>query len=148
MKFCIPTETDRGLDAPVAEHFGHAAWFTVVDTARGTVAVRANPGCHSHAGACHHVGLLRDLGVEAVAGVRIGRRATQALRDTGIEVYGSTAPRVREIIAALNTADATPVDLASTCEGHGPHHGGRGHGDRHGGGRGQGLRRRHRQREG
>ena len=155
MNVCIPSRNDRGLDAPVAEHFGHAEWFTLVDTDDGRIEARPNPGCHTGAGACQHVGLLQGLGVEAVAGIRIGRRATEALRAAGIEVLSSTAPTVAEVVDALRSGRATAFDLDATCDGH--HHG-HGHGDGHGDGsdhehghgacRGHEPRSRPRQREG
>ncbi len=146
MKICIPSQDDRGLESEVHDHFGSAPWFTVVDTESGEAESFRNPSCHRDHGSCHHVDTLRSRGVAAVVSSGIGRRAWNALDEAGIKVFSATTRKVGDLVIAVQAGDAEPLNLDSTCQGHGSHqHGegrgmgcGHGHGDGHGHGHGDG----------
>ncbi len=132
MKLCIPSRDDRGLESETVGHFGRAPYFTIVDTESGHIDSRPNPSCHTHPGVCQHVDTLRALGVDAVAGVGVGRRAWQGLHDAGIEVYASPAPRVGDVVEAVKAGTVDAMDESAACGGHRHGHGhGHGHGEGH-----------------
>lgn len=126
MKICIPTADDRGLDAALAQHFGQAPFLTMVDVDSGDLKVVRNPGCHSKSYQCHHVPLLTAHGVDAVACLRLGKRAQTSLRASGIEVLAVPGDMAVGAIAALSKAgELLPAQLGG-CRGH--------HAEGHGGG--------------
>jgi predicted Fe-Mo cluster-binding NifX family protein len=137
MKLCIPSRDDRGLESETVGHFGRAPFFTIVDTESGQIDTRANPNCHTHPGVCQHVDTLRALGVDAVAGAGVGRRAWQGLHDAGIEVYASPAPHVADVVEAVKAGTVEAMNENAACGGHGHGHG-HGHGQSHGHGHGHG----------
>lgn len=125
MRVCIPTETDQGLHAKLAGHFGTAPFFTIVDLATGVVLVRPNPSCHSRPGQCHHLGLLQSEQVDAVVSSGLGRNAFEALQQAGIKVLLPAGEAVAEVLGALRHGHETPMRTA-TCGGH--HHAAGAHG--------------------
>lgn len=118
MRVCIPTETDRGLEALLYGHFGSAPYFTIVDIETGTVEIRDNQGrVHAH-GACHPVGAIDGLGVQAVVCGGMGLRALQKLEEAGIEVFRSGAPTVAEAIREIKDKSAEKLTMEATCAHH------------------------------
>jgi predicted Fe-Mo cluster-binding NifX family protein len=118
MRICIPTETDKGLEAPLYGHFGSAPYFTIVDTEAGTLEVHDNQGqVHAH-GACHPVGAIDGLGVKAVVCGGMGLRALQKLEEAGIEVYRSGALTVREAAREIAEKRAERLTVEGTCAHH------------------------------
>lgn len=133
MRICIPTESEAGMAAKPFAHFGSAPFFTVVDLDSNEVKVQANPACHSQPGACHHVGLLQGQRVDAVVASGLGRNAFHALQQAGIEVLAAAGDAVADVVAAVRSGKATPMQFAATCSGHQGHGcGGHGHAHPHG----------------
>jgi predicted Fe-Mo cluster-binding NifX family protein len=119
MKICLPTETDRGLDALLYGHFGSAPYFTIADTETGTLEVRDNQGrVHAH-GACHPVGAIEGLGVQAVVCGGMGLRALQKLEESGLEVYRSEAVTVGEALREIKEGRAEKLTADGACRHHG-----------------------------
>jgi predicted Fe-Mo cluster-binding NifX family protein len=118
MRICLPTETDRGFEALLYGHFGSAPYFTIVDTETGTVEVRDNQGqVHAH-GACHPVGAIDGLGVQAVVCGGMGLRALQKLEEAGIEVYRSGVLTVAEATREIKEKRAEKLTVEGTCAHH------------------------------
>ena len=107
MKLCVPTETDRGMDAVTAAHFGTAPYFTMVDLENDTVTIVRNPACGHAPGACHHLDILRAHEVDVVASSGIGRRAFTALDEAGIRVVPAPSPASRYPCRSARPAPAT-----------------------------------------
>lgn len=131
MKLCIPSSRDDGRTAPTGEHFGRAAWFHVYDTETGEITSVANPSGHAHHGQCHHVDQLKSLGVDAVAGARIGRNAIAGLHAAGILVWDAAGSTVGEVVDTIGAGRARPIAVDEGCHGEAHRHG-HGHGDGHG----------------
>jgi predicted Fe-Mo cluster-binding NifX family protein len=118
MKICLPTETGQGLTAPLYGHFGSAPFFTIADTETGVLEVRVNQGQgHAH-GACHPVGALEGLGVQAVVCGGMGLRALQKLEEAGIEVYRSQALTVEEVLREVREKRAEKLTSEGACAHH------------------------------
>ncbi|MCE4600457.1 MAG: NifB/NifX family molybdenum-iron cluster-binding protein [Desulfurococcales archaeon] len=100
----IPTEDDKGLDSRVAERFGRAPKFTVVDVDEATgevlnVEVHDNPGYTAGSGAgVKAAQKLGDLGVRVYAGPTPGPNAYAALSYLGIKVVSVTGVSAREAL--------------------------------------------------
>jgi predicted Fe-Mo cluster-binding NifX family protein len=118
----LPIENDGGLDAPVSEHFGHAASFALV-AVRGCEIVSCrvvpNPLAESH-----QPGLLprfvRSTGAGVLLAGGMGPRAVDLLQSFGIRVATGASGRVRDAVTAYLEGR---LDGISPCE-HGHDHGG------------------------
>jgi predicted Fe-Mo cluster-binding NifX family protein len=133
MKICIPSTDDKGLDSTVFDHFGRAPFFTLVEVESGDLEVMSNPDCHSgdpgHHGqhSCHHTGHLKGRGVDTVVSSGMGRGAFAGLNKAGIEVLIAGPGTVRDVVEAVKSGKAHPLDMDKTCGGGR----GLGHGDGH-----------------
>lgn len=100
MRIAIAAENNNGLDAPVSPHFGHAAYFVLVDTDGGeikSVSTIANPFCGSHG--CGPVGgFVAEQGAQVMLVGGMGRRAMQALQSMGIEAVTGATGSVHEAV--------------------------------------------------
>ncbi|RKZ11635.1 hypothetical protein DRQ53_01705 [bacterium] len=136
MKICIPSQDDHGLESEIHDHFGSAPWFTIVDTANDEAVAVRNPSCHRSVGACHHVDMLQARKVGVVVSSGMGRKAHDALHQSGISVLAATGRQIGDIVSAVKAGGARPLDLSDACAGGHGYGGGHGHG--HGGGHGRG----------
>jgi len=97
----IPTEDGRGLDSQVAQHFGRAPYFTLIEVEDGEIKdVRV-----LEAPMTHEPGelptLLRRENVEVILAYGIGGRAAAFFESYGIKVLTGVEGRVREVIKAF-----------------------------------------------
>jgi predicted Fe-Mo cluster-binding NifX family protein len=124
MRICIPTHTNEGLAAEVADHLGRAPFLTLVDTEGGELAVIRN-ALHRD-GHCRPAAPLEGRGVEAVVCSAMGRRARASLEAAGIRVLATPARRVDEVLEALRVGAIREMSAREACAGHsdhGGHHG-------------------------
>jgi predicted Fe-Mo cluster-binding NifX family protein len=117
MKIAIPSTDDSGLQATVAGHFGQAAFFTIVDTDTGDVAVQSNSG-HHQGGKQTPAGIIAEAGAQAVLCSGLGRRAVHFFAETGIEVFMGAEGTVQEAIEAHRQGKLPPATEAAACPGH------------------------------
>ena len=138
MNICIPVAKDQGLDSLVYGHFGSAPTFLVVDTDKLTCQAIANTDQHHAHGMCHPVAALAGHKVDGIVVGGIGRGALMSLNASGLQVWKSHLPTVRETVDAIKGGALSVVTPGDTCGGHGAQHGqgGCGHQD----GRGPGNR--------
>jgi predicted Fe-Mo cluster-binding NifX family protein len=89
MKHAFPSQLPGGLDANLADHFGHCAAYTMVDIEDGQVGdVTVVPNtAHDLGVPLAPVVFLRDAGVKALLTTRMGMRPLVAFHRVGIEVY-------------------------------------------------------------
>ncbi len=86
MKIAIPSNT-REEDALIYSHFARAPLFAVYEDGK-LVGFFENPAANAFRGAgIAVVNFLQQLGVNAVAAVRIGRNALEGLAYYGIKVF-------------------------------------------------------------
>ncbi|MHA1230969.1 MAG: NifB/NifX family molybdenum-iron cluster-binding protein [Candidatus Helarchaeota archaeon] len=132
MRIAVPTEYPGGLDAPVSQHFGHVAFFTIVeidydeitkDTSRiknlskediKSVKIVGNP-MEEHT--CFTpVKVLIDNGIDVLLINGIGGRPLMFCLQNGIKVYngalGTVLEAVRDFLAGFLTET-----LQGTCMG-------------------------------
>jgi predicted Fe-Mo cluster-binding NifX family protein len=124
MKLCIPTDSDLGMDARVASHFGTAPFFTMVDLGTDEVRPIRNPSCGHHPGECHHVDILQAHHVQVLCCAGIGRHALEGVERAGIRVLAPTQSTVREIAEAIRRGEVEPMTIANVCSSHGDAEGG------------------------
>ena len=127
MLIAVSAETDAGLDAPVAGHFGHSPYFTLVEVTPeggeiGVVRSIANPRHPNHEpGAVPAFIHGQDVQVMLTGGM--GARATGFFQQYGIQPVTGAEGTVRQTVEAL---------MRGQIAGHAPcHEGAHGCGDTH-----------------
>jgi len=102
-RIIVPTIGQEGLNAHLAEHFGRAPYFAVVDlNENGDVAnVKTVPNVGEHTG---RMGQPHDvvLGLQpnAIIVYGMGRRGLDSFQSVGIAVLRANANTISEVIAA------------------------------------------------
>jgi predicted Fe-Mo cluster-binding NifX family protein len=131
MIVAVPSDAPGGLDAPISEHFGHCAAFTMVEIDGGQVgrvAVMPNTG-HVQGGCMAPVMMLKQLGADAMVAGGMGQRPLAGFQQVGIDVYfREDAVTVDDAIKLMLAGKARVFGPAQTCGGGG------GGGDGSGGG--------------
>jgi predicted Fe-Mo cluster-binding NifX family protein len=102
-RIVVPTASQEGLKAPLAEHFGRALYFAVVDlNENGEVA-----NVKTVSNVAHHTGRMGQphdvvLGLQpnAIIVYGMGRRGISSFQSVGIAVLRANANTVSEVIAA------------------------------------------------
>jgi predicted Fe-Mo cluster-binding NifX family protein len=122
MRVCLPTLDDRGRDGVLAEHFGSAPYFTLVDSETGQLRVIANRTTDPAPFTCDAVEALGTQDVAAVICLGLGRRALAGLRDSGISVFVTDATRVGKAVEAFRDDRLRSMTEAGACRG-GQHRG-------------------------
>ena len=104
LRIGIPSMETGGLDDMVADRFGRAKVFTIVDVDEETgrvlnVEVHENPGYQAGSGAGVKASQkLGDLGVKVYVGPNPGPNAYAALSYLGIKIVTITGVNVREAV--------------------------------------------------
>ena len=114
MKICLPTETDRGLDAAVMAHFGSAPFFTIYDTDTESVEHIGNRNLHHTHGGCQPLLALNGRAVNVA-------RAVQKLAAGGINVFKVKDATVKEALANYFEGQLDPITPLNACQDHDCH---------------------------
>jgi predicted Fe-Mo cluster-binding NifX family protein len=121
-RIIVPTENQEGLNAQLAEHFGRAPYYTVVEFGEdGEVStVRTVPNVGEHAGG---MGFSHDHILEykpnAIIVYGMGPRGLTSFQEAGVAVLKANANTVSEVIAAYK--EDKLKELTEGCE-HAHHH--------------------------
>lgn len=122
MLIAVPSEAPGGLDAQIADHFGHCDVFTLVeltDNKVGTVTVLQNQE-HHDGGCMTPVMMLKDKNVEAMVAGGMGMRPLAGFQQVGITVYfKGSAKTVREAIDGIISGECREFGEQHTCGGGG-----------------------------
>ena len=116
-RIIVPTENQEGLNSQLAEHFGRAPYYTVVEFGDdGEVSnVRTVPNVGEHAGG---MGFSHDHILEyrptALIVYGMGPRGLNTFQSAGVAVLKANANTVSEVISAYKN-DALP-ELTEGCE--------------------------------
>ena len=121
-RIIVPAASQDGLNANLAEHFGRAPYFAVVDlNDNGEVAnVKTVPNVGEHAGG---MGYTHDhiLGLQpnAIVVYGMGPRGLTSFQNAGVAVLRANGNTVGEVVAAYK--DNKLQELTDGCE-HAHHH--------------------------
>ncbi len=103
MRIAISTETDAGLDAPVAGHFGRCPFFTMVDLEGEqvqAVQVVPNPYFPNHEPG-QVPGFIHSHGVRVMVTGGMGGRAAAFFAQHGIQPVTGAGGTVRQALEAF-----------------------------------------------
>ncbi len=117
----IPVQDENGLNAQVAEHFGRAPYFAVLDFEDGKVSnikTESNRGEHVGGTGHPHEHLLA-LKPNVIVAHAMGPGGLKSFQTAKIIVLKANANTVKEIVKAFQQGKLT--ELASGCE-HTHHH--------------------------
>jgi predicted Fe-Mo cluster-binding NifX family protein len=121
-RIVIPSEDQKGLNAYLAQHFGRAPYYTIVDIDKnGTVLnVKAveNKGEHFGGIGEAHSHLL-ELKQNAIIAYGMGPRGLLSFQNAGIAVLKANADTVNEVVTAYK--EDKLQELTEGCE-HAHHH--------------------------
>ncbi|AUB82842.1 NifB/NifX family molybdenum-iron cluster-binding protein [Candidatus Thiodictyon syntrophicum] len=126
MKIAITAETDQGLDSQVAQHFGHAPFFVLVEVDNGAVRAAqtiANPFAENHQPG-EIPDFIKQQHAEVMLSGGMGGRAIEFFAQAGIKAATGASGTVRQSLekylgGALTSA--APCD-ESVAHGHGHEH--------------------------
>ena len=121
-RIVIPTEANSGLEAHLAQHFGRAPYYTVVDLDNNNqiVGVRTEVNKGEHVGGSGHPHehlLALKPNIFVVQGM--GPGCLSSLQDAGLTVLKATGTTVKEITEQFKEGKLSA--LAGACE-HAHHH--------------------------
>jgi len=118
MKICVPTQTDKGKEAQVFEHFGSSPFFTIYDTESGDVDIVNNANQeHSH-GMCQPMSQLKGKDIDAVVCGGMGMRAIQKLNEGGIKAYRAIPGTVENIAEQYVKGGLEEITIKDACTNH------------------------------
>lgn len=125
MRIAVSTETNAGLDAPVAGHFGRCPFFTLVDLEGEqiqAVQVVANPFFPNHEPG-QVPGFISRQGVDAMLTGGMGARAAAFFEQYGIRPVTGAAGTVRQALEAFQRGELGSWAPCSESVAHGHGHG-------------------------
>ena len=121
-RIVIPVEDERGLEARVAEHFGRAPFFAVVDLDENgkilSTKTEANKGEH-HGGTGHPHENLLALKPDVIIACGMGPGGLTSFQNAGATVLKANANTVKDVVASFKQGKLET--LATGCE-HAHHH--------------------------
>ncbi|MFO7632244.1 MAG: NifB/NifX family molybdenum-iron cluster-binding protein [Caldilinea sp.] len=98
MKIAVTAETNNGLESVVAQHFGHALYFILVDVEDGAVTAAqglANPFVNGHAPG-EIPDFIKQQNAQVMLSGGMGGRAIQFFEQLGIQAATGAQGTVRQ----------------------------------------------------
>lgn len=123
MKIVVTAETDQGLESPVAQHFGHAPYFVLVQLDNGAVQAAetlANPFAEAHEPG-QIPAFIQQQGAEVMISGGMGGRAIAFFQEVGVRTATGASGTVAQALDAYVTGvlpGAAPC-AESVAHGHG-----------------------------
>ena len=122
-RIVIPVEEQTGLEAKVAQHFGRAPYFAVVEIDEknqiAKVETKANTGEHMGGTGHPHENLLA-LKPDIIIAYAMGPGGLHSFQNAGTTVLKAEGNTVKEVIAAFK--EGKLKELAGGCEHAHEHH--------------------------
>lgn len=124
-KIIIPTENQNGLSAPVAQHFGRAPYFTIVELDKENqikqITAETNNGEHLGGKGHPHDNLL-SFKPDIIAAYGMGPGGLYSFKNSGVTVLKAEGTIVKEVIDKFSHDELE--ELTSGCQhAHEHHHG-------------------------
>ncbi len=117
MKIVIPTDSRRGLDDTVAEHFGRCNTYTFLDEKGRVIEIIDNTSEHM-GGSGLPPELMKKHGADVLLCKGLGPRALNLCKQLGIEVYVCQAETVKEIFELWKSKKIKKADFEDVCKEH------------------------------
>ena len=121
-RLVIPVEDKSGLDAKVAEHFGRAPYYAVIDLdEKGkTLTVKTETNTNEHMGGTGHPhDSLLTLKPTAIIACGMGPGGLQSFKNAGVTVLKAVDDTVKATLVSFK--EGKLAELTGGCE-HAHHH--------------------------
>jgi predicted Fe-Mo cluster-binding NifX family protein len=122
-KILIPTENQNGLNAPVAQHFGRAPYFTTIniDNKNQSAQITTTPNTGEHMGGTGHPHeTLLALKPDIIAAYGMGPGGLNSFKNAGATVLKAEGTTVKEVID--NFKEGKLQELTDGCQHAHQHH--------------------------
>jgi predicted Fe-Mo cluster-binding NifX family protein len=121
MRIAVTAQTDQGLEAPVAQHFGHAQFFVLLDVdAAEVTSVETMPNPFAEA---HQPGqvpqFISEQRAEVMLSGGMGGRAIEFFKQYGITPASGAAGTVGEAVGAYLDGRLAGAAPCADSEAHG-----------------------------
>jgi len=117
IKIVIPTNSNKGLDDKVAEHFGRCNTYTFLDEEGKVIEIIDNTSEHM-GGSGLPPELMRKHGADILFCKDLGPKALGLCKELGIEVYVGQAETVKDIFKMWRNNKLKKADTEDVCEEH------------------------------
>ena len=117
-RIVIPVEDNAGINSKVAQHFGQAPYFALVEIDGAKIAkveIEKNTSTHMGGTGDPHGGIL-SLRPSVIVACEMGPGAKNCFQDAGVQVLQAIGITVNEIIGNYISGNLAP--LTAVC----PHH--------------------------
>ena len=117
MKIVIPTDSKKGLDDQIAEHFGRCLTYTFLNEKGEVIEIIDNISEHS-GGIGLPPKLMKEHGADVLLCKGIGPRAINLCKELEIDVYVYQANTVKEIFNVWHNNKLKKAGEEDACEEH------------------------------
>ncbi|MBN1914636.1 MAG: NifB/NifX family molybdenum-iron cluster-binding protein [Parachlamydiales bacterium] len=117
MKIAVPTMGKNGLEELVAEHFGQALFYIVVDEKGNVLEALENTSAH-RGGTGLPPELLHQKGINVLLCHGIGPKALQLCKNLEIQVYVGESSSVKELFAHWKNQELQQAGMQDACKEH------------------------------
>lgn len=116
----IPVEDEQGINSQVAQHFGRAPYFAIIDIDGSNLNVKTQPNRGEHMGGTGHPHEnLLALKPNVIVAHGMGPGGLNNFKNAKVQVLKANANTVKEVITAFNENKLT--QLTGGCT-HAHHH--------------------------
>jgi len=117
MKIVIPTDSKKGLEDTVAEHFGRCLTYTFLNE-KGEVVEIIDNTSEDRGGKGLPPELIKKHGADVLLCNDLGPRALALCSQLGIDVYVNQAETVKEIFEMWKNNEIKKAGAEDICEQH------------------------------
>ena len=117
MKLVIPTNSKKGLDDKIADHFGRCSTYTFLDEKGEVIEIIENISEHG-GGSGLPPELMKKYGADVLLCKDIGPRAINLCHELGIEVYVHQTESVKDIFELWQNNKLKKAGVGDACEEH------------------------------
>jgi predicted Fe-Mo cluster-binding NifX family protein len=117
IKIVIPTNSNKGLEDNIAEHFGRCNTYTFLDEKGKVIKIIDNTSEHM-GGLGLPPKLMKKHGANILLCRELGPRALNLCQHLGIDVYIGQVRTAKEIFKLWKDNKIKKADLSNVCEKH------------------------------
>jgi len=117
MRIVIPTESEKGLEDKMAEHFGRCPTYTFLDEKGKVIKIIKNTSEHM-GGSGLPPELMKKHGAQVLLCRGLGPRALDLCRELEIKIYVADIKSVKKIFADWQNNKIKKADTEDICEQH------------------------------
>jgi predicted Fe-Mo cluster-binding NifX family protein len=114
MKITFPTNDGSGLESHLADHFGRARTYTIIDLETDELKVIDNSGEH-FGGRQSAPAILVDQGTNVLVCKGLGRKAIQRLGESGVDIYITDKLTVKQAYEAYKNNELRKATDNEAC---------------------------------